>query len=174
VPKTFALLAVAVCTGAAVATAQLIPPPAGMTRTPQRTVQCARTLATFSVTISSNGGPFSIDVSDNRQYGSVSIDNENALVRTEGCRVLARAPAVNTRVLGRRWALQQRFFETKQFGCRYRGPLVLNARAVRSGGRYVNRLTVWSNRGRLFAQGELANGRGWLRVASACSLTYSR
>lgn len=158
----------------AVAAAQTIPPPPGMARAEQRTAQCARTLARVGFTISSHDGPMSIDAADNRQYASVGIDNDTALIRTEGCRVLVRRPALDARRLGRRWTLEQRFFEVKQFTCAYRGPLVVHVRAVRSGGRWVNHLAAWTSRGRLLAQGELANGRGWLRVATACSLTYSR
>jgi hypothetical protein len=157
---------------AAVAVAQL-PPPPGMARAKDRTVQCPRTVAKFSVSIAANSGPFSIDAADNKQYASISIDNEDALVRTDGCRI-TRAPALRTSTLGRRWTVQQRHFEIKQFGCTYRGPLVVRVQVVRSGSRFVNRISIWSNRGRQFAHGELADGRGWLRVARACSLTYSR
>lgn len=167
---TLALTAAA----AAVAVAQTIPPPPGMTRVKQRTAQCARTLPKFSVTISSHNGPMSIDTGDNRGYASVAMDNDTGLIRTDGCRVLSRRPAPSTRGLGRRWTLRQRYFEIKQFSCPYRGPLVVDVRVVRASGRWVNRLVVSSNRGRALAQGELANGRGWLRVASACSLSYSR
>ena len=147
---------------AGAASAQL-PPPPGMVRTAERTVSCARTLAKVGFTISSNGGgPLAIDAADHRQYASIGLRTDRALIRTA---------AAGAAALGRRWNLREQWFETKQFSCALRGPLVVHVRA----GPSVSRFAAWTARGRALALGELgADGRGWLRVARACTLSYSR
>jgi hypothetical protein len=64
-----------------------------------------------------------------------------------------------------------------QFGCTYGGPLVAHVSIERSRGRYVaSHFALWTQGGgRQLAFGEIrATGRAWLRVATSCSLRYSR
>jgi hypothetical protein len=158
------------------ARAALPPPPPGMVATNARTVSCARTMPRLDVIGSSHGGPLGFEAADGRQYAAVSA-SVYALIRADGCRILPRRPAFSSRGLGRRWEFRAEYFEAKQFGCTYGGPLVVHVSIERARGRYVaSHFALWTaGGGRQLAVGEIrATGRAWLRVATSCRLRYSR
>ena len=173
--RTWLAVALIALLGAS-ARAALPPPPPGMVATNARTVSCARTMPRFDVTGSSHGGPLGFEATDGKQYATVSA-SDYALIRSDGCRILPRRPAFSSRGLGRRWEFRAEYFEVKQFGCTYGGPLVAHVSIERSRGRYVaSHFALWTQGGgRQLAVGEIrATGRARLRVATSCRLRYSR